>query len=138
MRISDEKNLSGYFWLCANSEKRIPGTLKISDGGKIELEILGNFDSNPFQSFISSESKTQRILGIVEKEGYVTLDDCFRISGNISLSGGISKSTFRVARMFSSVHYEDDEPILFDSVQFSIEGFDEWLGITGIKVEVCH
>ena len=44
MRIKEEIKRSGYFWLPSASEKKLPGTLTISDGGKIELEVVGLFD----------------------------------------------------------------------------------------------
>ncbi|WP_293391509.1 hypothetical protein [Nevskia sp.] len=46
MRIKDEFKKSGYFWLASGPEKKIPGTLVITDGGNIELEVVGLFDES--------------------------------------------------------------------------------------------
>ena len=38
MRIRKEFAKKGLFWLPSNPDKKIPGTLTITDGGDIELE----------------------------------------------------------------------------------------------------
>ncbi len=75
MRIREEYKKSGYFWLPNSIEKKIPGTLSISDGGNIELEVIGLFDE-------SAEALTQnltlkRIVGHIEDNCPVTLENCF-------------------------------------------------------------
>lgn len=41
MRFKEPEKLSGFFWVVNKPDKRIPGVLSISDGGGIELEIIG-------------------------------------------------------------------------------------------------
>ena len=43
MRIKAELKESGYFWLPSAPEKRIFGTLLVSDGEVIKLELFGVF-----------------------------------------------------------------------------------------------
>jgi hypothetical protein len=124
--------MSGFFWLPQDPDHKIPGNLKISDGGGIELETVGNFDKEI--TAFTDNMALSRIVGHIEKEGYVTLDDCFYRSKNISLNG-ISKSKLYVNRLMCGVQYNQDEVVLFDSFKFSIEGLDEWLNICGIKAE---
>ena len=40
MRIKEDFKKSGYFWLPSAPDKKFPGTLSISDGGVIDLEII--------------------------------------------------------------------------------------------------
>jgi len=136
MRIKDEFKKSGYFWLPSAPERRIPGTLVITDGGNIELEVVGLFDESieGLNRALNGKDGLERIIGHIEKHGLVTLDDCFYKNKNLSLSG-ISKSTIYVNRAFIGVAYEDKEIVLFNKFQFSVEGIDEWVGISGIKVE---
>lgn len=63
MRIGEDKEFSGAFWLACCSEIRVPGTLTVKDGGAIELEVVGAFDGKPFTS--SDDSELGRILGEV-------------------------------------------------------------------------
>ena len=60
MRIFEPRSLSGYFWLPSESENRLPGTLKIEDGGSIELELLGNFGAG--LSFLADDGNLGRII----------------------------------------------------------------------------
>jgi len=125
LRIKEEFKKSGYFWLPSSPERIIPGTLTITDGGNIELELFGVFDNN---------DKLARIIGHIEKHGLVTLDDCFYKNQTISVPG-ISKSSIFVNNALIGVAYDDKELVLLNTFQFSIEGIDEWVGLSGIKVE---
>ena len=40
MRIKEDFKKSGYFWLPFAPDKKLPGTLSISDGGIIDLEVV--------------------------------------------------------------------------------------------------
>ena len=79
------------------------------------------------------EDDAKRIVGQIEEAGLVTLDNCFCKS--IEGSGEISKSLIHVNRAFTGVGYDGDEIPRFNSVTFSVEGLDEWVGITGINVD---
>lgn len=132
MRLEEAYVKTGYFWLPEKEDRKIPGMLTISDGGEIELEIVGLFDDS-IESF-NGEDDLSRIIGNIEKDGLVTLDNCFYKKKNISF-GGISKSKVCVQKLFSGVAYEKDEPVTFNSLSFSVDCFDEWVGISGIKVD---
>ncbi len=136
MRVSDEFKRAGYFWLPSAPDRRIPGTLTIRDGGKIELEVVGLFDESVdgLNKAINGKDELDRINGHIEKYGLVTLDNCFYRNKNISF-GGISKSTIHVNRAFVGVAYDDKEVVLLNELQFSVEGIDEWVGLSGIKVQ---
>lgn len=129
MRIKEEFKKSGYFWLPSSPERIIPGTLTITDGGNIELELFGVFDNN-----FDNNYKLARIIGHIEDHGLVTLDDCFETNKRISFSG-ISKSSISVNNALIGVAYDDKELVLLNTFRFSIEGIDEWVGLSGIKVE---
>jgi ApeA N-terminal domain 1 len=131
MRIKEEFKRSGYFWLPSAPEKRIPGTLSISDGGNIELEIMGLLEeANAF----TYDLNLKRIVGNIEKDGLVTLDDCSYMQKIVSFDE-ISKSPLLVKYVFSGVAYKEGESISFNTLNFSVEGIDEWVEISGIKVD---
>lgn len=132
MRVKEELSKAGYFWLPENPEKRIPGTLTISDGGKIELQGFGVFEENNFM--LDMDVPLDRIVGIIEGYGSVTLDKCFYKNKHLS-SAGIIKSVIFVHRAYIGVAYDEKEKILFNTFKFSVEGIDEWVGISGIQVE---
>jgi len=132
MRIKKPICQKGYFSLPSDVEKRVPGTLRINDGGKIELEIIGTFDEADI--FSSKMEKFNRIVGSVGQYGLITLDDCSYINKQVSPEG-ISTSILSVEKAFLGVAYEEHEKICFNSIMFSIEGIDEWIGISGIRTQ---
>lgn len=131
MRIKEEYKRVGYFWLPEKEENKIPGTLTIFDGGKIELEVVGLFDDSI--EALNGNDDLSRIIGHVEKDGLVTLEDSFYRKKNISF-GSITKSLLHVSTVLSGVAYEKDEVVTFNTVSFSVEGLNEWVGISGIEV----
>ncbi|RKU08541.1 hypothetical protein C6502_15125 [Candidatus Poribacteria bacterium] len=135
MRIKEEFKRSGDFWLPSVPDRVLPGTLSISDGGDIELEIAGLFSNDEMETLLNDDWQSiERIVGHIEKDGLVTLDDCYYKTGTINLIGGRSKSLIHVSRVFTGVAYDEGTCPLFNTLTFSVEGIDEWVGISGIKV----
>lgn len=132
MRIEEEYKKTGYFWLPEKEENKIPGILSIDDGGKIELEIVGHFEEG--LKPLSGDDNLSRIIGHVEKDGLVTLDDCFYTKKNFSF-GGISKSKVVVNKVLSGAAWDKDEKVVFNTFSFSVDCLDEWIGISGIVVD---
>lgn len=130
MRIKDEIRKSGIFWLVENEEEKIPGEVTISNGGKIEVEINGLFGGD---LQLTKNTFANRIIGKLEDGRLITLDDCYYIERNLSF-GGMSKSRiFSNFAMFGAA-FEKDEIPTFETLEFSIDSIDEWIGITGISV----
>ena len=131
MRISEKIVRAGYFWTPEAPEKKLPGTLTISDGGEIELEVIGNFDASPGLPEPADEMDVKKIIGEIEKAGFVTIDDCLYRQKNFAF-GGIAKSTLTGHRALFGVHLLEPEPNI-DTYRCSLEGLDEWVSISGIK-----
>ena len=125
MRIKEEFKRYGYFCLPSAPRDKVPGTLSISDGGNIELEIFG--------PIATSNNYVKRIVGETERDRFVTLDDCYFKTQEYSYD--IEKAFLRVNRAFTGVGYDENEITHFNSLTFSVEGLDEWVGITGINVD---
>lgn len=136
MRLKEEIKRSGHFWLPSNPDRKVPGKLTILYGGRIELEIDGPFDESieTLKHFLDNEDpRIERILGRVEKDGAVTLFDCFYTSWNISF-GAPLKSRIFARTAILGIHCED-KALTINTLQFSIEGIDEWVGINSIALE---
>ncbi len=133
MRIKEDFKKSGYFWLPSVPGRKIPGTLSISDGGNIELEVIELFDPS-LNAIYNDDDNLKRIVGIIEEDGCVTLDNCFYKQKNISFGGISKKSLICVNKAFMGVAYDEKESICFNTFRFSVEGIDEWVGISGINV----
>ncbi len=109
---------------------RLPGTLYVSESCEITLEILGVF-GDPVAALTEPDTLS-RIVGLIRSE-YITLDSCAYKNKNIRF-GGISKSIITARFAFLGVAYDNKEAITFSKLAFSVEGLDEWLAITGIKL----
>lgn len=135
LRLKDPITKSGFFWQPKNPDKKLPGILSISDGGNIELEIVGFFDDSieGLNRFLNNVNDIDRLVGHIEEFGYVTLDGCYYKNRNYAF-GGISKSIIKSKQAIMRVAYDPDEPITLNTFMFSIEGIDEWVGLSGINV----
>lgn len=129
MRVKQEIRRLGFFWLPSAPNRKVPGTLSILDGGTIELELVEPSGSRRIGTNLKH---VKRILGQVETDGPVTLDDCSWKTSKYDRA--ISKSIFHASRAFLGAAYENGATPRYNTVIFSVEGFDKWVGITGIKV----
>lgn len=133
MRVREVIVRAGFFWLPNRQEKRIPGTLSISDGGRIELETVGNFDDNG----ISDDDEIPIIIGHVEGgDGYVTLIDCFYTLKRLIFGGGISRSKIIANTAIIGAAYDEKSEIQFNNFRFRVEKIGEWLELSGVSVEM--
>lgn len=133
MRLSEPFEKSGYFWLPARPDNRLPGTLRVTETGKTNLDVIGIF-GDALAALNDSTPDLGRIVGVTEDGGIVTLDRCFYRNRNIRL-GGISKSTIHSDFLLCGVHYDESAPVTFSRFRFSVEGLDEWLSVSGLRVE---
>ena len=111
MRIKEEFKRLGDFWLPSAPDRKIPGTLSISEGGIIELEVAGLFNDEIEALLRDRLEPIERIVGDID--GLVTLDDCYYKTQTISLGGGRSKSFIHVGRVFTGVGYDEGESPCF-------------------------
>ena len=78
-----------------------------------------------------------RIVGKVEKGGLVTLDDCRPPSEQFHIGGGgVAKSTIRAGLAFFGRQYEVAEEVKFLKLEFSADGLDEWLAVSGFDAQL--
>ena len=129
MRIKKEIKRLGYFWSHAEPGRKVPGTLSISDGGFVQLEVLGQLQ------FTAPDNYLKQIVGVIEKGGAVTLTDCYEKETIVDLPSGIVRSTILVFTAFIGTQFLDSEEPLFRTLSFSVEGLNEWIGITGIRAD---
>jgi len=136
MRVKEEIRKHGCFWLPSAPERKLPGTLSIRDGGNVELEVFGIFDrSIEGINRLQHSTLLGRIIGQIEGYSSVTLEDCFYKSCTPIAFGSVPKPSIILAnRALLGCLHDEKEEILINTFQFSVEGIDEWLELSGIEV----
>ena len=137
MRIKEEIKRSGDFWLPSSPEHQVSGTLSISDGGNIKLELTQPLDPNIQALFSYSPDNLNRILGHVEKDGPVMIDQCYRVSSETNMTHGrfMAPRVIWADRTLMGLPHEETASLRYNTFRFSVEGIDEWVGISGIEVD---
>ena len=165
MKLSESIEESGFFWLPEEPGRQLPGVLRISGSGEANLEITNLSPDHAVvamrigASSIPNKASTQKksstplpskhefgapsfglhfrdfkcVVGRIKK-GFVTLEDCYYSSQNHQFSG-FTTSTIHSNLVFIGVGYDAEDEITFSKIKFSVEGLDEWLGISGIHVD---
>ncbi len=133
----------GYFWLPENPDEKLPGELKISENGRVELKLMGIFTnsewtgSGPIEKMFRNTDTVDRICGQIYEGGFVTLLEC--LSTNRTLlpfsKNGLNSSSFLAHRALIGVPYENDD-LLFSELDFVVEGLDDWLSTDTIKTAI--
>lgn len=136
MRIKEEIRRAGFFWLPASPERQISGSLSITDGGNVELELTQPIDTN-LEAVFGQTNDLKQIVGHVEKDGPVLIERCYHIQKkrNIAHGGLIASDVILADRVFTRYPHDENTNLHFNTLTFSIEGIDEWVGISGIKVD---
>ena len=138
MRIKEENKRVGEFWLPSSPENQVSGILSISDGGNIKLELTKSLDPSIQAQLAGTHlDSLNPILGHVEKDGPVRIDECYRIVPKRSMSHGrwMAADVIWANRVFMGLPPEEDASLRFNTFSFSVEGIDEWVGISGIEVD---
>ena len=130
MRVTQSTH-SGFFWLPSTPDHKLPGTLTVLPDGAAKLLVLGHFGGPNANLF--DEPEVSRIVGNVDDWGAVTLDGCFVTAGSKGM-GGLVKMKLHVHKIIAGLLFDQNEPVRFDRLEFSVDGLNEWLGMTGFEI----
>ena len=146
MRLTEPIETAGMFWLPGRPDTKLSGTLKVSESGRITVELAGIFDNPlaipPKPGVVTTATLDDwppdqpRIVGVLHQGGPITLDSCSWQNTSFSFPSGLSTSIIHAKMAFVGAEYTDQEEPIFSEFSFSIEGLDTWLSISGIKHEV--
>jgi len=133
----------GYFWLPEDPEERLPGELRISEDGRIKLDLMGLFPSarlfagGNVNDWWGPLRDMERICGHVEEGGFITLLDCMptSIRANPFSLQALEFSSFCATFALIGADYEQNE-LFFRKLNFAMEGLDDWLSMDTIRNSV--
>lgn len=142
MRLDEPIEAAGTFWLPENPDIEVPGTIQISESGRVTLETIGHLGGTDaamdrlktYQELSFDEPMPQyQVLGYSDKLGCIRLDDCV-------LQEPVFSMDFAACTAYSNyalVTRNDSllRGVSFSRFNFSLVGLDEWLDMSGFKVE---
>ena len=126
LRLDEPIEASGSFWQPEEPDAQISGVLRITESGRATLELRGAIFNVP-------DRDVHRFVGVIDRLGAVTLDQCY--TSSFTLAGTQAVWRFYVRYALVGVHYGAQECMSFEQVTLSVEGLDEWLGISGFRID---
>ncbi len=139
MKIKEEIKKTGIFWF-PPFPNEVPGVLSISNDTGIVLEVAQPVSPENIAAIASqfnpNSEPLDRVLGHIQEYGFVVLDGCQSKTDSLNLNLGVLQ-TSRVIwadRVFTGFPQPQNEIPPFNTFKFSVEGIDEWVGLSGINV----
>lgn len=120
----------GYWWLPEKPDNKIPGIIKCTKRGRVELEINGAFSG----LLIDVDTNFPIILGMTRKGEAVTLLRCFVINQNLT-SPGMQTLQIFAHFLLVGMHVDSLEDLQFSRATFRLQGLDKWVGLSGIDTD---
>ena len=117
----DSFSKRGWWWLPANSQSRVRGTLTFSRSQG--LALVTDIDVS---GALSGESDL--VLGRFDGGQRVSLLRCLKTSSSLSLLDGASTYTLKPHLAYVGVHVLPEEDFRFDELHVKYSGLFEWLG----------
>jgi ApeA N-terminal domain 1 len=127
--VLEDRLFQGYWWLPADPETKVPGTLSFSQK-RVELELLGSFGA-PATPLARIDDQP-RILGVTKDHKAVTLEHCAGMGARFGF-GGFPTTRFRPRLVLHGLWYEPDERVLFDEISIRYSDLDTWAATSGFS-----
>ena len=123
-------DVMGHFWLATNPGLQVTGRLIVDAMHKAQLELI-----DPL-SLGDDDYQRYRILGNAAGN-LLTLEQCARINRTTQLlpHGPSVRENYSPVFVLKGVHFEESEPLEFDSVTIRLQNLEQWVGITGMETD---
>lgn len=129
----------GYWWIPENPKNRLYGTLKYIHNQNAVLEVMGNFQGHiddPLMGLLQFSTgaliQPEIIHGVTVDGKLITLYQCQRITGNVTLPG-IPTQSFKINIVFEGYYFKNSSDIKFKQISVQYSYLDEWVNISGFK-----
>jgi hypothetical protein len=128
----EEAEYEGEWWIPENPDKKISGTLRFSPINGSNLKLNGLFkELKDLNVFLHPNI----ILGKTSNSGHITLYKCCEHYSRAHTLGSLS-SSFTADVVFIGHHFCKEEDIVFSSLSLTYPHLEEWIGISGIKIDM--
>jgi hypothetical protein len=127
----EEFEYKGKWWLPNEPDEKISGTIRFSPSDGALLELMGRFgDIKNFFEGLDIEI----VLGVSTDGKKITLYDCLETKKSIGSEASGTSSIF-AHKIFVGAHFAKKEDIKFRSMSVRYSHLDDWVGISGFKIE---
>lgn len=133
MDIGREMHFQGYWWLPSAPEVRIPGELRCSRDGKVELFLFGSFNEIPTMPQMTGK-RFDIILGMNDRGKPITL--VYNRLIHWQINQGVPRQKYYASFLMVGEHFTDLEDLQFNAATFRIYGLDEWVGVSGFHIDI--
>lgn len=129
--MQDNIYYKGLFWLPEYPENKVTGSLTYSPEEGITLELIGFLGEtkNSIEFF-----EPQIINGFTTNGKKITLYKCYESNRSRSFPG-METSIIHSNYLFVGAHFTSENEIAFDKIAIRIKNLDEWLGISGFRID---
>jgi hypothetical protein len=127
----EEFECEGHWWLPEKPEQKIEGTLKFAPTKGISLHLIGLFGG--FEE-TSKTTKLDIVLGFSTDGRRISLCDSI-ISRWTIHQPGMSECWLEVSYVLIGEHFQKKDQIKFKSMWVRFSHLDEWLNISGFKID---
>lgn len=131
--MKENFTLKGEWWLPANPNNKISGTIEYSPEDGILLETIGSFcqTSDPMHL---DESLYPFIHGITNECKIITLQNVSRTNHNWSATGVVI-TKYCASKAVIGWHFSDEKELIFNIIYAELTHLSAWLCISGFNVE---
>lgn len=127
----------GYWWLPANPEREIPGTLLYGHDTESELQLLGStrdgIDAIQTMMRWGAEHRPELILGLASDGTKFTLYDCLQTGGSLS---AFMLETFHPSIVIEGRHFQSPQELVFEHLTMRLSHLGEWFQHTGREITI--
>ena len=138
MKIKEPFKKSGTFWLHP-FPNAVPGILSVSNEERIVLEVeqpVSPEDMSIIPSLLNpNPSPLGKVFGHIQEYGFIILDGCRSTRETLNLNYSVlgTSRVISATRVFTGFPALQNDIPLFNTLTFSIEGIDDWVGVSGIS-----
>lgn len=139
MKISEPVIRKGFFWKAGHEKNKVSGTLTVTNGGCVELEIIGSFNDNIMSIFNNGLESNFLVYGQLDSDNYATLYNCHYRKNTNSLTSGVSTSIIKPQTTLLGVAFDEEHPQpTYKSVYFELNDISPWIDISDFKLVLPH
>lgn len=122
----EDLEYNGFWCLPSTPENEVPGTLKLSSSGRINLELMGSFPNRAEQNL---RFHTHPIILGVTKGKLITLHECSGTEPGFSMPG-FGSQEYRARTAFIGAHFTEPSEMRFHKVSVEYSYLPDWYGVS--------